>query len=87
MGALCENAKQLSIPLEINFLGFTDHRIYPSERFFRIAAEVGNDIVLGCDAHSPEGLLTEETAARCTAFLAKFGLKPIEEITVRPLNL
>ena len=87
MTKLCRAAKQLSIPLEFNFLGFSDHRIYPSERFFRIAAEVGNEIVLGCDAHHPDAMRAEKTAERATEFLARLGLQPIEEITVRPLNL
>lgn len=87
MTTLCRAAKQLAVPLEFNFLGFSERRIYPSERFFRIAAEVGNEIVLGCDAHHPDAMRAEKTAERATKFLARLGLQPIEEITVRPLNL
>ena len=85
MTKLCLAAKRLSIPLEFNFLGLSERRIYPSERFFRIAAEVGNDIVLGCDAHHPDAMLAEKMEERSVEFLSRLGLRPIEDIIVRPL--
>ena len=57
---LCEAAKALDVPLEINMLGLMGKRHYPSERFFKIAAKVGNDVIIGCDAHSPDMLLNTE---------------------------
>ena len=63
---LCEGAKHMGIPLEINFLGLRTHRHYPSLPFFKIAAEVGNDVVFGADAHNPKDVYdkqSEETAA------------------------
>ena len=53
---LCEGAKKMGIPLELNLLGVRRKRYYPNERFFRIAAEVGNDVLIGADAHYPEAL-------------------------------
>lgn len=65
---LCEGAKRMGIPLEINLLGVRDHRHYPSETFFKIAAEVGNDVILGADAHDPVSLIhTGEEEALQTA--------------------
>lgn len=87
MTRLCEAAKREKIPLEVNFLGLTYNRIYPSERFFRIAASVGNEIVLGCDAHLPLEMLTSEAEAKATALLAQFALKPLEKINIHFLNL
>ena len=49
---LCEGAKRLGIPLELNLLGLRTGRCYPSTKFFEIAASVGNEVVLGIDAHS-----------------------------------
>ena len=43
-------------------LGLSDHRHYPSERFFSIAAAEGCDTVIGCDAHNPQSL--SDTAAQ-----------------------
>ena len=51
MRRLCEHAKALDLPLEINFLGISDHRNYPDPVFWEIAGEIGNTIVLGADAH------------------------------------
>jgi len=61
---LCKGAKRMGIPLEINLLGVREGRHYPSSAFFKIAAETGNDIVLGVDAHAPDHLLNtgEESA-------------------------
>lgn len=53
---LCERAKELGIPLEFNMYGMSDNRHYPCKRFYKIAAEVGNVIVAGSDAHSPHRL-------------------------------
>ena len=86
MTRLCEAAKRLQIPLEFNFLGVRDHRIYPSERFFRIAGKVGNEIVLGCDAHCPEAMLASEAAVQAIHFLSKYGLKPVDTIKLRPVT-
>ena len=50
---LCEGAKKLRIPLELNMLGIRAKRHYPNERFYKIAKEVGNEIIIGSDAHDP----------------------------------
>lgn len=54
---LCEGAKRMGIPLEVNLLGSRESRWYPKRKFFEIAAEVGNEIVFGTDSHSPQTLL------------------------------
>jgi histidinol-phosphatase (PHP family) len=51
---LCEGAKALNIPLEVNLLGIRGKRHYTNQRFFKIAAEVGNKVILGVDAHDPQ---------------------------------
>ena len=78
---LCQKAKELDIPLEINFLGFHEARRYPSERFFKIAAEVGNTVIHGVDAHEPTAFAdTAETFIRIEEFRNKFGLALTDEI-------
>ena len=54
---LCEGAKRLQIPLELNLLGVRQGRHYPYELFWKIASDVGNTVVFGVDAHLPESLL------------------------------
>ena len=80
---LCENAKALDIPLEINLLGINTNRAYPCNRFFRIAADVGNTVVLGSDAHVPHDVFLPDIIERATAFAHNLGLEPTEDFRIR----
>lgn len=80
---LCEGAKALQMPLEINMLGLAEGRHYPSDRFFNIAKEVGCDFVFGCDAHNPLKVASQEIVAKAEAFAARHGIVPLETITLR----
>ena len=59
---ICEKAKEYHIPLEINAGGMRKGLkdihgkqifLYPNTYFWDIASEVGNDVILGFDAHDP----------------------------------
>ena len=76
---LCENAKALHVPLEINLLGLRTHRHYPDRRLFEIAARVGNDIVIGADAHEPIHVCDVETQEKALEMVRDLGLKLIEK--------
>lgn len=75
---ICEAAKRLEIPLEINLLGLSEGRQYPTEQLFRIAAQVGNEIVLGCDAHSADRMANPAELTAAKAFAERCGVAPIE---------
>lgn len=60
MRRICRTAKKVGIPLEINLLGLRDKRFYPTDELFRAIAKEDAVGILGCDAHSPEGLNREE---------------------------
>ena len=77
---LCEYLKSKDIPVEINMLGMTSGRHYPSDRFFRIAQRVGNTAIIGCDAHFPEALRDSEAMEKCRAFAEKYGLTVLETL-------
>lgn len=85
MRRLCEGAKALGIPLEINLLGMRDNRHYPSDRFFRIAAQVGCDTVIGIDAHSPQAITKPGMLDAAYAFADKHGLKPLDTVEFRKI--
>ncbi|MCD7949636.1 MAG: histidinol-phosphatase [Erysipelotrichaceae bacterium] len=51
---ICIKAKELNIPLEINAGGLRSNKAYPNDNFWDIAAEIGNDVIIGLDAHDPE---------------------------------
>ncbi len=76
---LCEGAKKLNIPLEINLLGVRENRPYPNRKFFEIAAKVGNDVVLGIDAHDPSHLRDSYPERLAENMINDLGLNLIEE--------
>lgn len=80
MTRLCENAKKYGIPLEINMLGLHGGRHYPSDKFFRIAAQVGNETVIGCDAHWPEAIAEEKSLAAAIELANRHGLTVKEKL-------
>ncbi len=82
MRRLCERCLALDIPLEINLLGLRDGRHYPSDRFFRIAAEVGNPVVLGCDAHRPCDMAVPENIADGYKMAERLGLRVLERLPI-----
>ena len=83
MTRLCRAAKELSVPLELNCLGAARERCYPSERFFKIAGKVGNSVVLGVDAHSPDFLLDSSAVKKCEELMRKCDLFPLREVKIR----
>lgn len=83
MFRLCTAAKRCGMPLEFNFLGFANDRIYPSERFFKIAAEVGNEVIYGVDAHSPSSFFeVPQLERRANKILDGLKIKKTQSITL-----
>ena len=74
MTRLCRGVKELGYPLELNLLGLGEGRHYPDHRFWEIAGETGNAVILGCDAHEPEGICIPETEEKARAIVARYGL-------------
>lgn len=63
--AICNKAKELGIPIELNFGGINKGKImqdgqlaYPHSEFWQIAAETGVSVLYGVDAHTPEQFIT-----------------------------
>jgi histidinol-phosphatase (PHP family) len=78
MREFCSEIKRLGYPLEFNLLGYSDHRNYPDLRFWKIAAETGNEVVIGCDAHQPEVYLDKELYASALDYLNRLGITPTD---------
>lgn len=72
---LCRAAKESRMPLEFNLLGFIQGRHYPRLDFWEEAAAVGNQVVLGWDAHDPDWMKQPEKEAEAVAYLQKLGLQ------------
>lgn len=80
MTYFCKEIKRLGYPVEFNLLGFAQRRNYPDIRFWRIVKEVGNDVVIGFDAHSPESFQNKKVYNDAKKYLAKLGITPIENL-------
>jgi len=86
MRRLCRAALQAEVPLEINLLGLREGRHYPNERFWRIAAEEGNPVILGCDAHSPEQLADTKSEQTASAMAERLGLRLLDTLPLRKIG-
>ena len=85
MRRLCRAAGAYKTPLEINLLGLQTGRHYPDRRFWKIAAEEGCAVILGCDAHQPEQLLDRGSMENGLRFAQSFGLTPIQTLALRSI--
>ena len=85
MRKLCRAAARTDTPLEINLLGVREHRHYPEERFWRIAAEEGNAVVLGCDAHQPQWAADPGSEAAAVRMTECLGLKLLRDVPLRAI--
>lgn len=80
MRRLCKGAKEMGIPLEINFTGYMEGRNYPCDKFFKIASEMKNQVIFGCDAHRPEVLTRTDLERDCRKIVEKFSLEIIDKL-------
>lgn len=72
--------KKIGIPLEFNFLGYTDKRNYPNLDFWKIVSEVGNDVVIGLDAHNPSVYDDKENLQKAKQILQNLNITPLDKI-------
>lgn len=81
MSRLCIAANQVGIPLEINLCGLRNHRNYPCERFFKLASDYKNEVIIGFDAHSVDDVFSEEVNFyynKAKLMVSNLGLKLID---------
>ena len=76
---LCEGAKRMNIPLEINLLGIRANRQYPTPGFFQIAADVENDVIIGSDAHDPNHVTDPLSEKFALDMVSSLGLKLLDK--------
>lgn len=80
---ICSAAKKEGIPVECNLLGISGRRCYPKNEFFKVANEIGCDVILGLDAHTPNAFFCEEHEAYALKLLKESGITPIERMQLR----
>ncbi len=83
---LCVEAKRCGMPLELNLLGIREGRWYPTSWFWEVAAEEGCDVILGCDAHTPEGLNDPAAERKALDMVKELGLNLLETVELRSIH-
>lgn len=78
MKYFCQEIKKLGYPVEFNLLGFAQGRNYPDRRFWEIVKEVGNQVVIGFDAHSPEAFQNKVIYNDAVFYLKRLGITPVD---------
>lgn len=79
---LCQRAKQLEIPMEINLLGLRSGRHYPVPLFWETAAEENCAAVLGSDAHTPQDVIDPRSEEIARGLVQQLGISLLEHIPV-----
>lgn len=82
MTYFCEEIKRLDYPVEFNLLGFAQKRHYPDKRFWETVSKVGNDTVIGFDAHSPDVFQNRKIYNDAKRYLSKLGIIPFEKLEI-----
>jgi len=85
MRRLCRAAADTDTPLEINLLGLRTGRNYPDERFWALAAEEGNRVILGCDAHAPKDVWHPDVEEEALRLAEKYSLNVMPTAELRNL--
>lgn len=86
MRRLCREAKANGIPLELNLLGIRYGRHYPAERFWQMAAEEGNQVVFGCDAHDVLSAWDPGSERIAMDMVQRLGLELLETVPLRSIR-
>ena len=74
MRRICQTSKECSIPLEINFKGIRENRIYPNETFWQIAGDVGAPVTFGSDAHDSIDAYDGRSLEKACKIIEKYSL-------------
>ena len=83
---LCAEAKSCGMPLELNLLGIREGRHYPNRYFWEVAAEEGCEVILGCDAHTPQSVNVPEAERKALALAKELGMKVLHTVDLRPIR-
>ncbi len=83
MERLCRYCKENNIPLEINLHGCLLDRYYPNNEFFKIAGEIGNEIVFGIDCHDPSEIGNRNAYEKGLKLVEQCGITNIISLSER----
>ncbi len=82
MRRLCQAAKAINLPLEINLQGPRYYGTYPRPIFWEIAAEEGCTAILGTDAHAAQFAYDPQEVAQYEQMARELGLNLIDKMEI-----
>lgn len=77
MRTVCILSREYNVPLEINFLGIRDNRLYPNEMFWEIAGEEKSPVTFGFDAHDVSSAFDVQSLDKANELVKKYNLNYI----------
>jgi len=80
---ILEVAKACKVPVEYNLGGVRNafrSMTYPHLPFWELVAEIGNEVLIGVDAHSPNDFKDTQNYQEAEALLIKLGVQLIDSI-------
>ena len=86
MRKICVAARELNIPLEINFLGLREGRHYPNPVFWKIAGEEQAPVTFGCDAHDVFSAFDANSLKLAQEMVKEYGLNYIGMPSIRLIH-
>ena len=77
MRKICIASKEYNVPLEVNFLGIRENRIYPNLLFWEIAGEEAAPVTFGFDTHDTINAFDGESLVKAKKIVEKYHLNYI----------
>lgn len=77
MRKICIAARELNLPMEINFYGIRDHRHYPNPIFWEMAGEEKSPVTFGFDSHDVASAYDGESLKTARKMVEYYGLNYI----------
>ncbi len=74
---IAEASEKYNIPLEINFLGIRENRLYPREDFWALVSKTNAPVTFGFDSHSAEDACDLESLPKAMEMVEKYNLNYI----------
>ena len=81
---ICVEAKSCGLPLEINLNGIFKNQHYPCRELFELAAEEGNTVILGADAHTPDRFTNHDAEKKALELIKQYALSLVETVPFQP---
>ena len=82
---ICREALSCDLPLEFNLAGLGCGKNYPNMDFWEVAAQMGNRVVIGMDAHNAEAVSDVALEERGLAMLHTLGIVPEPVVKLRKI--